>query len=513
MNKITKIIKEYNEFCLNKYNNNNNNNDNDNDNNGSTNNSDNIIINNNNNSSHVKEFLKKFYNFFKKKDSVNNFHDNINNNYCYYQKIHNSIPIQDIAYNIEYIDFKSNEDIFKFFIYIIIHMNFTRDCINNKLNYYDKYYYYYFSKMFNEIIYQYLIDLFMLNNSLFSNISDKKLIKSLFKYDLINNGMLIISIPGNDNNINKIINNIYNICLKEYINLFEIYKKYDNISILSYNIYWKAMSDDDNIMPEFCKNNNNNNNKCFLNLGNFLNKHVNENINFILLQEVVNIAGIIEILNNNDYKHESTVIDNVTLTTIWNNKKFQLDNENYKVNGQINSKNKNINNIRPFLALFFNNWLCVINVHHDHNNNDKSNIKINQIFDRIKEESEVCFDKIKNYQIILGGNFNSNLNGDLKINDINKNLKGRTGNDESTYFTCCDLNNGMYNQHMEKKNDNIEYKFYDHILVSDNDIIDTENYNGATIINPEKPISDHAPVYANFKIKRNIKSKNNNIDT
>ena len=151
--------------------------------------------------------------------------------------------------------------------------------------------------------------------------------------------------------------------------------------------------------------------------------------------------------------------------------------------------------------VFFNDWLCVINVHHDHNNRDK----IARIFEKIKIESPACYQKLLKYQIILGGDINHNLKKqNLHITD-SKYLTGITSSNpiNKNKITCCNTFNGLYGNYQY-----YNYRFwntndtYDHILISNDGLIEEEMYQGGIIVDPEYKISDHAPVYSRLNVKR-----------
>ena len=101
---------------------------------------------------------------------------------------------------------------------------------------------------------------------------------------------------------------------------------------------------------------------------------------------------------------------------LWNKQKFQLDIKH--------NKYKNQSYGLEYLALFFNNWLCVINIIYSNKNVFKISTIVNSIFDHIKKNNIVYYEKIKKYHIIIGGNFKNfqTLNEKIEILDENRSL-------------------------------------------------------------------------------------------
>ena len=425
----------------------------------------------------IHEYITKCINFYK-----NNGYDNFN--YIIKKNIYRRIYL--LNDNINNYKINLNDKLLKKYILEnkIIDGVFGNFFIiikeNKEINYFAAYHEFFY-EMFNNIFTKFFKDFIRIN------------INKDYKHILI-----ILNL-----NINKILNgliNIYNYCKNKYIDVYDVYT--GGINILSYNIDLLAITGNYNKSNKLCyKQNETYNNICLKNLKKFLKSNlINNTPDFIFLQEYPTLNEYYDFQTYIDISIESLEVKyiyfkndnmkkkypNFNIITYWNSFKFKLDKENNFYYDIIDNLN--------FLALFFDNWLCVINIL---NNNQK--FDINLIFNTIKEKSNICYDKIKKYQIIIGGFFNNNLkNKSLKINDINKNLIGITNNEK--FVTCCNDINGMYDKNLENNNN----KNYDHILVSIDDKFNTNIYNGAKIINTENMISSHAPIFANLQIKGKI---------
>ena len=154
--------------------------------------------------------------------------------------------------------------------------------------------------------------------------------------------------------------------------------------------------------------------------------------------------------------------------------KYTLD-TNYMVKSWMSD------NGRPFMILFFNNDICVINIHADHSNDIyQFNKHLDDTFLGKKQKAEVRGDvaeikkRLSTYKIICMGDFNHNIPTGFKI--YNRPLYGQT-----TENSCCDSSQ-LFTTGAKAKSP------YDHILTS---WIDP---NITTVRNPTAPASDHLPV-------------------
>jgi hypothetical protein len=234
------------------------------------------------------------------------------------------------------------------------------------------------------------------------------------------------------------------------------------IKVLSYNVMWEAMTG----RVEHCQNGD-----CLRNVSNFVKN--NAPYDFLLIQEASNWKTIIGHL---DMKYIVDKIGPEEIITLWDKYTYELDDENYYLFGRlalIQTDN------RPIQILFFKQNICLINLHADH---DFSVGKFDQCvknmisgFDLTIQEE--FLQKIKTYDIIMGGDFNNDLVRsttffvDPYFNiQGGRNLYGKTLNK-----TCCGL--------FEERNGRI----FDHILFT--------IQGGKTKIGlPVKPASDHYPI-------------------
>lgn len=298
--------------------------------------------------------------------------------------------------------------------------------------------------------------------------------ENLFKYN---------NLVASTNKISKIF---------DYPKISDLYNM--KLKLLSFNISWEAMSGQNN-KTFICKGmGKGKRNECLNNFKTFLKNTIKEGkFDIILLQEAENISEFIfDICINTDMSYIERKVGKETIITIYNKVKLELDNNHSCFYGNISTKE---NDDRPFLCLFFNKELCIINIHHDHNDIDK----IDRLFSRILQVSPICIDKLSNYQIIIGGDFNHELENINKSKILRKEFVGKTRK-----FTCCDEDNGIWNKKgslSELISEKIKYRS-DHILISRKDRIIEELYNGATVINTEMMISDHAPIFSELYFSR-----------
>ncbi|BCS82862.1 hypothetical protein QLL95_gp1261 [Cotonvirus japonicus] len=183
------------------------------------------------------------------------------------------------------------------------------------------------------------------------------------------------------------------------------------VKILSYNVFYKSMQTyptykncepiiNDNVLKISYT-------KCLDNVSKFIEKH--KPYDFIFIQEAANfmtLLSITPVLKSMNYVSDK--FDLETIVTFYN-KNLVLDNTNYKLVGYMADVN------RPFHVLFFKGELCVINLHAGHKADiyNIDNYLVNCLIDNpFKKE---FLQKLKTYDIIIGGDFNDNLNNGLTI--------------------------------------------------------------------------------------------------
>ncbi|AGD92125.1 hypothetical protein LBA_00205 [Megavirus lba] len=250
------------------------------------------------------------------------------------------------------------------------------------------------------------------------------------------------------------------------------------VKILSYNVFFKTMS----IPPvhKKCEMINDISNgvsytNCLKNISNFIEQ--NSDCDFVLLQEATNwdiLQQITPVLTNMEVVHHKYDLEEIVT---FFNKKYILDKTHNTIFGYMSDIN------RPFQILFFNNNLCVINLHAGHNKDiydfDKHLIRTL----KSNKYHKQFIQKLQTYDIIMGGDFNDNLNDSFRILidpyfDIEY---GRKLYGFNKTPSCCN-----YNLSMIKQN-----KTYDHILSTLSDNISE--------IKTISMASDHMPIIAIIK--------------
>ena len=248
------------------------------------------------------------------------------------------------------------------------------------------------------------------------------------------------------------------------------------INILSYNICYQCMENKkEGTVSYLC------NDTCKTNITNFIDSELNKkDYHFIGLQEASNYNYIIQNtpkLQTMNFEHYRPYLEDMIL--FYDETKYKLD-RNYMVKSWMKDAG------RPFMILFFNNNICVINIHAGHKNDiTQFDNHLQDTFKGLKknslvigEEAEILL-KIKTYNIICMGDFNKSISSEFQI--LKRPLYGHTISN-----TCCDSID------LFKKNYNInsgEYVgSYDQILTS------WANANQTIVHNPPPPASDHLPV-------------------
>ncbi|AAV50945.1 uncharacterized protein L684 [Acanthamoeba castellanii mimivirus] len=252
--------------------------------------------------------------------------------------------------------------------------------------------------------------------------------------------------------------------------------------ILSYNVFFKSMLTDPvyNYCKPIIKNNGLEYTTCLYNVSKFIASQ--KDLDFVLLQEATNWKTLQKItLNLSQMETISTCFDVEIIVTFYNKQKYQLDPIDNMFIGYMDSVN------RPFHVLFFQNNICLINLHAGHKGDiyflDKYLVRSLKKLDNYQK----FIDKLTTYDIIIGGDFNDELKIDFYI--LSDNFfgisEGRRLYGNTFEPSCC---NPVLNYLGRTK------KSYDHILSTLND-------NVSTVI-PVVKASDHMPIIST--ITKNI---------
>ena len=238
-----------------------------------------------------------------------------------------------------------------------------------------------------------------------------------------------------------------------------------------------------NVLHEISKIKVCNEDKCLENIGSFINKNAKD-FDFIGIQEYSNIPKMREYskeLDKMSVTHDELPqhLKKYGPLTFYDNKKYTLDDScntmKFGFSGQLG---------RGIQINFFNNNLCVINVHAGHSPKDKIDMFDKSLMDYLegsfcdKKCKDIFTNKLQNYKIIMLGDMNDSLNKfkSITIAGTKRDLYGRT-----TEPTCCEENKTM-----NGKND--EYGAYDHIL---------STFAKKFVVKVHRPMklhSDHDPV-------------------
>ena len=215
-----------------------------------------------------------------------------------------------------------------------------------------------------------------------------------------------------------------------------------------------------NVLHEISKINVCKEDKCLKNICSFIDNNTKD-FDFIGIQEYSNIPKMREYskeLTKMSVTHDEIpeYLKKYGPITFYNNKKYKLDDScntmKFGFSGNLG---------RGIQINFFNNNLCLINVHAGH---DPTKDKIN-MFDKSlmnylesafcdKKCKDIFIKKLQTYKIIMIGDMNDRLDNFtyITIADKKRELYGRT-----TKPTCCEEKKTMNGK-------NVEYGAYDHIL-------------------------------------------------
>lgn len=258
------------------------------------------------------------------------------------------------------------------------------------------------------------------------------------------------------------------------------------IKVLSYNISFQAMIGKAiGTVYKACPKRVDNNKitECLSNVAKYI-----ENTgpyDLIGLQEASNWQDIINQSKKlQNMKYETTRSDQEEMISFYNPNKFILDDDNAVIKGEFGPG-------RPFQILLFKQKICFINVHPGHsgdykNFDNKVNEYINKYVSGQGYNKTKILNKLKSYDIIIVGDFNSELtsfdNKFFKFIDNGRTFYGKT---DIKTKTCCDSN--------ELVGKNMEYTF-DHILYT------KEGKHKTQVVGPPLGTlqSDHLPVIASI---------------
>jgi tRNA A-37 threonylcarbamoyl transferase component Bud32 len=227
-------------------------------------------------------------------------------------------------------------------------------------------------------------------------------------------------------------------------------KKLSEIKVLTYNVLHEISK------IKVCKED-----KCLKNICSFIDKNTKD-FDFIGIQEYSNIPKIRQYskeLTKMSVTHDEVpeYLKKYGPVTFYDNKKYKLDDScntmKFGFSGQLG---------RGIQINFFNNNLCIINVHAGHEPKDKINMFDKSLKDYLesafcdKKCKDIFIKKLQTYKIIMLGDMNNNLDNFtyITIADKQRSLYGRT-----TKPTCCEEKKTMNGK-------NVEYGAYDHILTT-----------------------------------------------
>ncbi len=183
------------------------------------------------------------------------------------------------------------------------------------------------------------------------------------------------------------------------------------IRVLTYNIFWKAMTTNKkNIQPQ-CHIIHDDNlvyTSCAKNVAYFIDRQ--DPLDFVCLQEATNyqtLSKISMVLSKMKIISHKPGVESIV--TFYDGSKYQLDEKHHSITGWMHSIH------RPFLINFFNNNICLINLHAGHHGDiyhfDSYLKKLLSDMDDLA----IYLHKLKTYQIIMAGDFNSNLSTKLSF--------------------------------------------------------------------------------------------------
>jgi hypothetical protein len=252
------------------------------------------------------------------------------------------------------------------------------------------------------------------------------------------------------------------------------------LTILSYNVSWEAMTSNTTGNFKLCTDNDSNNGICksniLANISSNIKKYTPE---FATFQEAAEYQDIVELFDSNIYSPHINTSGKEIMLSIWNKKKFTL----------VKTFDYEFEEGRPFsIIILMNNKskknIALINLHAGHYSDTQKSIfdKINSF---IKSNISRGLKKSIN-RLIMSGDFNRDVYEDTTSNYIVKfsdefELK-RFANKKQT---CCSLI-GYGHSHV-----------YDHII--DSKSVISKKILGNSVKNYKIPSSDHILVIGKLK--------------
>lgn len=300
----------------------------------------------------------------------------------------------------------------------------------------------------------------------------------------------------------------------------------DTYKVLSYNVSWEAMAGvTSKAIKIKCQMGNNDVTKCLSNIKNFIHtEYRKHDYDIIGLQEATDWRKLYTEEMGKKYDFIASCIRNEDMVTFYKRGKLTLDSDLGA--SVVITYMEDVG--RPMMILFFNNNLCVINLHAGHKNDIlKINDHLANTFNQQKfnnsermnpgykssnrsttttEKPPYNFSeiirKLKTYKIIVLGDMNFDMNSYIRkktllnINIVNESRILYTDITTPYIETCCDETFGNQNKKHKYKND--------HILATKSDI----KLITYTRQNVPSPSSDHLPIGATINFSPYINKGN-----
>ena len=243
------------------------------------------------------------------------------------------------------------------------------------------------------------------------------------------------------------------------------------IKIMTYNVCWEAIeAKKGNIDMTKCKVKNKN--KCLSNITKIINNRLEEDYDFICLQEInstqwTNISDNMMIDDYNTIKKE---VGPAGIITLYNNKYNLVK----KYSGNLTD---NHIDERPYMILVFNENIILISLHLSH-------IQQDECFEKLQKKLNYVKPYVNHKTIfIICGDFNNNDPTKIpSFNDLLKIFNRKLKKEPKTIKTCCIPNDDKYNMS------------FDHIYISSNGKYD--KYRTIDKNEKNKYMSDHLPILA-----------------
>uniref|UniRef100_A0A6C0EYS7 Endonuclease/exonuclease/phosphatase domain-containing protein n=1 Tax=viral metagenome TaxID=1070528 RepID=A0A6C0EYS7_9ZZZZ len=207
------------------------------------------------------------------------------------------------------------------------------------------------------------------------------------------------------------------------------------INILSYNVSWESTSGQDSKWP-LCSNNSNPNSPkhfsvCVNNIASVFDSPDYE-LDFITLQEAKNYKNLIkqsQRLKKMKYELHKSGLD--IIATFWNDH-VAGHKMVYTIKGEFEKG-------RPWMAIIFNNGLCLVNVHFGHYNEEEEMEHLEKMMAEIKKDIEK---KGKNIVIVKRFIISGDFNYDIK--KLSKSRNNNNGSSNSSNSNNIILNNNKF---------------------------------------------------------------------